>query len=280
MITPFQYVYGPVYSWRLGRSLGVDPLSSTQKICNMDCIYCQLGKTAQLTNERKVFVPADEIVDEIRRIPLHFVDHITFSGRGEPTLAKNLGEMIRKIKGLRHEKVAVITNSSLMSLPEVRADLMPADFVLAKLDAASQLSFETVDKGQTLDLAGVIQGIVDFRSAFKGKLALQVMLVNENIESVEQIAQVARQVAPDEVQLNTPLRPSGARPVERQRLQWAKGFFKDMPVVSVYDAPSQEYTPMDERATMKRHGNYYKTQFKPSDVEGIGPFFRKTRSYI
>ena len=263
MIRPFQYVYGPVYSWRLGRSLGVDPLSSPEKVCNMDCVYCQLGKTVQLTNKRKVYVPTQKIVDEISCIPLYFVDYITFSGRGEPTFAQNLGAMIREIKAIRHERVAVITNSSLMTLPEVRADLMLADFVLAKLDAGTQLPFEAVDKGQELDLTQIIQGMMDFRESFKGKLALQVMLVDENIENVQQIAQVARGMCPDEVQLNTPLRPGGARPIERQRVEWAKRFFQDMPVVSVYDAPAQEYTPMDETATKIRHGN-----------------FRKTRSYI
>ena len=164
---PFQYVFGPVRSWRLGRSLGIDPLSSKSKICNMDCIYCQLGKTDQLNNERKIYVPTLGVMDEISRIPLHLVDHITFSGRGEPTLAKNLGEMIRGIKAIRHEKVAVLTNSSLMNLKEVRDDLMAADFVLAKLDAGNQSFFETVDQGQELDLEEIIQGIMDFRKKFK-----------------------------------------------------------------------------------------------------------------
>ena len=177
MINLFKYVFGPVESWRLGRSLGVDPLSSKHKICNMDCVYCQLGKTAQLTNERKIYVPTQDVVDEISRIPLHYVDYITFAGRGEPTLATNLGEMIRGVKAIRHEKVSVLTNSSLMNLGEVRDDLMHADFVLAKLDAGNQKLFEAVDQGQQLDLEEIIQGMMDFRLNFKGKLALQIMLV-------------------------------------------------------------------------------------------------------
>ncbi len=262
-MTKFNYVYGPVYSWRLGRSLGVDPLSLTDKICNMDCVYCQLGKTPHVTNERKEYVPTKDIVEEIKSIPLHFVDYITFSGRGEPTLAKNLGEMIRQVKAARHEKVAVITNSSLMSLPEVRQDLSLADFVLVKLDAGSQEVFDLVDKSQQLNFAEMIQGIMDFRREFKGKLALQVMLIDQNIDSVEQIAKFARLLNPDEIQLNTPLRPGGAKPLDRNRLEWAKRFFNDLPVVTVYDAPQKEYTPMDVPATASRHGN-----------------FRKQRSYI
>lgn len=258
MIGPFQYIFGPVRSWRLGRSLGIDPLSSKDKICNMDCIYCQLGKTAQLTNERRIYVPTRDVIDEISRIPLHLVDHITFAGRGEPTLAQNLGEMIRGIKAMRHEKIAVLTNSSLMNLKEVRDDLMAADFVLAKLDAGNQKLFQAVDQGQGLDLDKIIHGMIDFRKTFKGKLALQIMLVDQNIENIRQIARVSRRIGADEIQLDTPLRPGAVKPLERQRIQWAKKFFEDMPVVSVFDAPLQEYTPMDERATMKRHGNYRK----------------------
>ena len=258
---PFQYIFGPVRSWRLGRSLGIDPLSSKDKICNMDCIYCQLGKTARLSNERKIYVPTRDVLNEISRVPLNLVDYITFSGRGEPTLAKNLGEMIRGIKAVRREKVAVLTNSSLMNLKEVRDDLMAADFVLAKLDAGNQKLFQEVAQGQELDLEEIIQGIMDFRSSFKGKLALQIMLVDQNLENIRQIAKVSRRLGADEIQLDTPLRPSAITPLERQRVGWAKKFFEGMPVVSVFDAPLKECTPIDERATMKRHGNYRKTQF-------------------
>lgn len=227
----------------------------------MDCIYCQLGKTAHLTNERKIYVSTKDIMEEISRIPSHYVDHITFAGRGEPTLAKNLGAMIRAIKAVRKEKIAVLTNSSLMNLNEVRDDLMAADFVLAKLDAGNQSFFETVDQGQGLDLEEIIQGIIDFRSSFKGKLALQIMLVDQNIDNIQQIAKISRRLGADEIQLDTPLRPSAIGPLDRQRVEWAKKFFDGMPMVCVFDAPLQSYTPIDEKATASRHGNYRKTSF-------------------
>ena len=100
-------------------------------------------------------------------IPLDLADHITFAGRGEPTLALNLGEMIRGIKATRPEKIAVLTNSSLMHLRAVRDDLMAADFVLAKLDAGNQSFFETINQGRPLDLKNIIQGIKDFRASLK-----------------------------------------------------------------------------------------------------------------
>jgi wyosine [tRNA(Phe)-imidazoG37] synthetase (radical SAM superfamily) len=262
MTQPFKYIFGPVYSWRLGNSLGVDPLSTHEKTCNMDCVYCQLGKTAQLTHERKVYVPVDAVLDEIRRIPLGVADHITFAGRGEPTLALNLGEMIRAVKSTRPEKVAVLTNSSLMDNADVRNDLMAADFVLAKLDAGDQSFFNALGQGGQLDLDKIVQGIRAFRKDFKGKLALQIMFMELNIENAGQIAKIARLLGADEVELDTPLRPCGVKPLGRERLEWARKFFEDMKVVSVYDAPLKTYTPIDEKATMDRHGDFRKTSFK------------------
>ena len=126
----FRFVYGPVYSWRLGMSVGVDPISAAEKICNFDCVYCQLGKTHKFYNQRREFVPTSEVLDEIRLLPNRRFNYITFSGRGEPTLAANLGRMIREVRRIRPEKIAVITNSSLMHLRDVEKDLLEADLVL------------------------------------------------------------------------------------------------------------------------------------------------------
>jgi len=94
----YKYIYGPVDSWRLGRSLGVDLISRDDKICTFDCVYCQVGKIATFSDRREVFVPTEEIIGEIKSLPSLEIDYVTFSGRGEPTLAENLGEVIREIK--------------------------------------------------------------------------------------------------------------------------------------------------------------------------------------
>src|ERR1041385_6644219 len=119
----FKYIYGPVYSWRLGISLGIDPISRKEKICNYDCVYCQLGPTTQWVLERQVFIPTENVIEEIGRLKDIPLDYLTFSGRGEPTLAANLGQMIRGLKKIRREKIAVITNSSLLHSPDVQDDL-------------------------------------------------------------------------------------------------------------------------------------------------------------
>jgi len=250
-----KYVYGPVPSWRLGSSLGIDPLSNKEKICTFDCVYCQLGRTYKFANQREVFVSVDEIIDEINSLPDIEIDYITFSGRGEPNLAKNLGEMIKAIRKIRKEKIAVITNSSLMYMDDVVDDLLLADFILAKLDAYSQESLETINrpiKQITFDM--IVDGIKQFKSKYKGKLALQVMFIKENQKNAKEISEIAKEINPDEIQINTPLRPSQSKPLSKSEIDKIKEYFKDMNTISVYDTKRKKVEPISTEDTLKRRG--------------------------
>ena len=251
----FKYIYGPVPSWRLGSSLGIDPISQREKICTFDCVYCQLGKTEDFTGERKVFIPVTKIIEELDLLPPVRIDYITFSGRGEPTLAANLGRMIKAIKRIRKEKIAVLTNSSLLNRRDVQEDLLPADFVVAKLDAGSQSVFETVNKPMdVIKFDAILEGIKNFRSIYKGKLALQIMFIAENKKYAEKIAGLAKEIDPDEVQINTPLRPCGVKPLSRIELETIEGYFDGLNVVSVYKAEKKKVKPISNKGTLKRRG--------------------------
>ena len=253
----YKYLYGPVYSWRLGVSLGIDPLSQESKICNFDCIYCQLGNTKEIEGQRKIYVPTKNLIKEIKTLPDLQSDYLTFSGRGEPTLAKNLGEMIREIRKIREEKIAVITNSSLMYQKEVQDDLLLADFVLAKLDICSEETLKTIHRvtqGPSFRL--IIDGIKGFRMLFKGKLALQIMFVKQNKDYAGELAKIAKNIKPDEVELNTPLRLSSVKPLSKGELKSLRNYFNAFPVVTVYDTPKEAIEPFDEKETVKRHGRY------------------------
>ncbi len=251
----YKYIYGPIPSWRLGNSLGIDPLSVVDKTCTFDCIYCQIGKTKDFSSERKVFIPTEEIIREIKTLPQVKIDYITFSGTGEPTLAKNLGHMIREVKKIRPERIAVLTNSSLLAREDVRQDILPADLVAVKLDADSQRIFELVNRPQEeIKFDITLQAIKDFRKIYTGKLALQVMFTEENKECASQIAQIAREINPDEVQINTPLRPCPAKPLSRQEIDEIKEFFYGLNVVSVYEAEKKEVKPISDEDTLRRRG--------------------------
>jgi len=255
MKNEFQYIFGPVFSWRLGRSLGVDPISAKAKICDFDCAYCQLGKTVHFSQERKVYIPAEDIISEVKRLDDVEIDYITFSGIGEPTLAKNLGDMIKGIKAIRPEKIAVITNSSLLHESDVRRDLQSADFVLAKLDACNQESFLNVNQAMDgQDFNKIVSGIKAFNKEFKGKLALQIMFIEANRYLAGQIADIAREINADEIEINTPLRPSAVAPLNEETLIQIKEHFKGLPAKTVYEYERKTIEPLDERDTMKRHG--------------------------
>ena len=248
----YKHIYGPVLSWRLGRSLGVDPIyTGKRKICSFDCIYCQVGKTHILTDERKVFVPTGKIIEEIKSLPPLKIDYITFSGAGEPTLAANLGEIIRRIKKIRKEKIAVLTNSSIIDRSDVRRDLAEADFVIAKIDAHSQNVFAEIDKPvNAVKFETILEGLKKFRLGYRGKFALQIMFVAENAGYAGEIARLARRLRPDEIQINTPLRPCKATPRTRKELSKVKKFFKGTKIISVYDGKMEK---VNERMTCGGH---------------------------
>jgi len=250
-----KYIYGPVASWRLGSSLGVDPLSRENKVCTFDCSYCQLGKTSEFTDERKNYVPKDDIINEILSLPPIEIDYITFSGRGEPTLAKNLGEIIKATRAARKDKIAVITNSSLLLREDVAVDLLLADFVLAKLDAYSQKSLEIINRPiKKITFQKILDGIRQFRSKYNGKFALQIMFVNENKNNVSELAQLAKEIKPDEIQINTPLRPCRVEPLSKKEIDEIKKHFEGMNPISVYEAKRKKVLPISGEETLKRRG--------------------------
>lgn len=254
----YKYIYGPVPSWRLGSSLGIDPLSTLEKTCTFDCIYCQLGRTNKFTKERKIYVQTREIVKEMNSLPPVKIDYITFSGSGEPTLAENLCEIIKAIRKFRREKISILTNSSLMDREEVRRDLSLADFVIVKLDAYSQESLETINRpieGTKFDV--ILKGILQFRKEYKGKFGLQVMFIKENEKNAKKIASFTREILPDEVQINTPLRPCEVSPLSKEEIEKIAGYFKGVRVITVYGVKKKKVIPISREDTIKRRGKTF-----------------------
>lgn len=247
-----KYIYGPVPSWRLGRSLGID-LISTEKTCSFDCIYCQLGRTVRHIIKREIFVPISQIVSELEKLPKLDVDYITFSGTGEPTLAANLGEAIIEVKKRFGSRVAVLTNSSLMHESQVRKELGLADLVVAKLDAPNEELFKLINQPTNgISLRIIIEGIKRFNVEYPGKLALQIMFVPQNKKFAKDLAALAKEINPIEVEINTPLRPCPIKPLSHEELSEIRELFKPLKVYSVYDVERPEVKPMDERETLKR----------------------------
>ena len=163
--------------------------------------------------------------------------------------------MIKAIKKIRNEKIAVLTNSSLMHREDVQKDLFLADFVVAKLDVPSQKAFEQVNKPlDTIKIENIIQAIKDFKSCYIGKLALQIMFIEQNKNYAPEIAKIAKEISPDEIQINTPLRPCKVKPLPKQELNEIKRHFEGLNVISVYEAETKKVEPVSEKNTLKRRG--------------------------
>jgi wyosine [tRNA(Phe)-imidazoG37] synthetase (radical SAM superfamily) len=219
-------VFGPVASRRLGRSLGVDPLPF--KTCHWNCVYCQLGRTAPLRAERRVYVPEEDVLAEVRAAMARLegaIDWITFAGSGEPTLHAGLGRMIREVKALTRTPVAVLTSGALLFQEDVRRDLLPADAVLPSLDAGTERTYRAVNRPwPALTFDRLVEGLVAFRAEYRGRLWVEVMLVgglNDSDGELEAMAAVLRRVRPDRVHVNVPTRPPAepwVRPPDPERL--------------------------------------------------------------
>jgi wyosine [tRNA(Phe)-imidazoG37] synthetase (radical SAM superfamily) len=207
------YVFGPVPSRRLGQSLGIDTIPL--KTCNWNCVYCQLGRSKPLTNERKVYFSPEEILAEVKvALESHQpgeIDWLTFVGSGEPLLHANIGSLIRGVKMLSDLPVALITNGSLLYLPEVRQEIAAADAVLPTVDAGTPELYRKINRPHpSIRFKQFIEGLTDFRKIYRGKLWVEVMLVremNDHPQALWDIAKTLQSIHPDAIHINLPMRP-------------------------------------------------------------------------
>ncbi len=253
----FKHLYGPVASRRLGRSLGIDLIP--HKTCSYDCIYCQLGRTPQKTIERREYVPANDVLEELREKLSAGLrcDYISLAGCGEPTLHSSIGEIIDKIKEMTKIPVAVLTNGSLLYMPEVRDALMKADLVIPSLDAGDEDLFNYVNrphKNISFDL--MVKGLIDFTRQFSGGVWLEVLLISGvtgMAPEAKKIAAWAEKIGAEKVQLNTVERPAVedfACAVEKKQMEKLAGFFPGMVEIigGAQSANIAEETSMDTAA--------------------------------
>jgi wyosine [tRNA(Phe)-imidazoG37] synthetase (radical SAM superfamily) len=199
-------IYGPVSSWRFGQSLGVDMILQAS-VCSFNCVYCQLGSIQIVTAERRLFVTTERVMADLEKADWQGSDIVTFSGSGEPTLALNIGEAVRAVKERTGIVTHVLTNGTLLHLPEVRDALCFADRVSVKLDAPDEEMFQRVNRpAPGVTLAGIVEATVKFRAEFTGHLDSQVMYLPANRGMTDALCDFLNKIQPDEVQLNTPKR--------------------------------------------------------------------------
>ncbi len=233
MATGYQYLFGPVPSRRLGRSLGVD--LTPHKTCSYDCIFCQLGRTTNKTVERREYVPTGAVLAEIERwfVDPPPVDVVTLAGSGEPTLHTGFGEVLRALKKHGVPRTVLLSNGSLFWQAEVRRAAAEADVVKLSLSAWDDASLGWVNRPEaSLHFARVIEGMQKFRSEYRGQIWLEVFLIdgiNAFPAEVKRIAEFAKTVRPDRTQLNTAVRPPAediVSPVAEERMRELAALFE------------------------------------------------------
>lgn len=211
MSTSYKYLFGPVPSRRLGRSLGVDLIPF--KTCTMNCSFCQLGNSEQALTERLEYVPTADVIAELEQWKKEggVADHITLAGSGEPTLHTGFGDVLAWIKDNMNCPSVLLSNGSLFHLPEVREAAAFADKVKVTLSAWDQASFERIHcpaPGVLFD--HLLEGEYLFSHSFAGELSVEVFLVdgvNSDPSDVRKMAGLIEQIDPDWVDLNTAIRP-------------------------------------------------------------------------
>ncbi len=222
----YKHLFGPVPSRRLGMSLGVDLVPS--KVCTLDCVYCEAGRTTDLTLERKEYISFDKVAAELD----HYFrnnpdpDYITFSGSGEPTLNCRLGDVIEFIRQRKPAiPVAVLTNGTLLHDEGLRRELAGADLVLPSLDAALKKAFIKINRPcPGLDIEKYIKGLIEFSKQFSGRIWLEVFILpgyNDSAGDLDQLNRIIMRINPESVQLNTLDRPgtiAGLKSADRTEL--------------------------------------------------------------
>lgn len=214
MPQPYKYLFGPVPSRRLGRSLGIDLVPF--KTCTMNCVFCQLGDTTCESIERREYVPTADVLAELAAWKENDgrADHITLAGSGEPTLHTGFGEVLQWVGENTSIPSVLLTNASLLHLPEVRAAACCANIAKVTLSAWDEESFQQIHRAAPgVTFAKLVEGERAFRKEFNGELWLEVFIVegmNSDVSNVRKIAEIAKTIWPDKIHLNTAVRPPAA----------------------------------------------------------------------
>lgn len=236
-MTRDNHVFGPVPSRRLGISLGIDLVP--YKHCTLNCLYCECGPTTNLTVSRESHIESEVIIDQLKEILSHSpkIDYITFSGSGEPTLYKELGVLVNRIKGITATPIALLTNSTLLTDRDIRNQVKEIDVVLPSLDAVSKETFNRLNQPHpSLDINKIIDGLIQFRDEYSGRIWLEVFVIkgiNDHEEELDLLYHTIKKIRPDRVQLNSLDRPAafqGIEPVSIGDLEKICERWKDLPV--------------------------------------------------
>ena len=242
----YKHLFGPVPSRRLGMSLGIDLIP--KKVCSLNCVYCEVGKTTNLTTKRLEYVKYDSVITELETFMSNNpkIDYFTFSGSGEPTLNSRIGDVLKFIKKNYPEiKTAILTNGTLLYDKKLRDELMDADVILPSLDAASRDVFRKINRpSKKLNIETYIQGLIDLRKEYKGQIWLEILFLkgyNDSKKELILLKEAILRIQPNRIQLNTLDRPGTKQnlfPLTKNELEAIVHFWK-LPNIEIITSPDK-----------------------------------------
>ena len=237
----YKHIFGPVPSRRLGLSLGVDLVIN--KSCNLNCIFCECGATEKIKEIRQSFKNIEEIKEEIKSVLEEITpDYITFSGSGEPTLSKDLGEIIKFIKKeLKYSgRIALITNSVLLNNQEVIQEILDCDLIVPTLNTLNDEIFQKISRSENIKVEDIKQGLIKLsNSSYKGDIFIELFIleeVNDNKENLKSLADFISKIRYTKLQINTIARigaEKNLRAVPYEKLLKIKKFLEENGVKNV-----------------------------------------------
>ena len=205
-----KFVFGPVNSRRLGISLGIDIVP--KKVCNLNCIYCEVGPTTSKIKNRAYYTSWEDIKEEFISALKEFTfDVVTITGSGEPTLNLHIANIVHEIKKITDKPLVLLTNSLLFTSPEVRNEVQEFNIIVPSLDAALPKDFLKIDRPvYPVEPADIIHGLSLLRKEFLGQIWLEVLLcknINDSPEAIQALHKAINKIKPDKIQLHTVNRP-------------------------------------------------------------------------
>lgn len=240
----YKHLFGPVPSRRLGISLGIDLVKA--KTCNFNCVYCECGETKKIINKRDEYVKLDDIITELKDYLNNnpYLDYVTFSGSGEPTLNSRIGDIVKEIKKTTDCKICLITNSTLLNDDNLINELKGVDLIMPSLDAAFDESFKTIDRSENITLDSIVEGLINLSNKFDGEIYLEIFMVegvNDSIEELDKFIEIIKKINPTKVQLNSLDRPAPeawVKPMSIRKLEEVKEYLskelKNVEIIKKY----------------------------------------------
>ena len=218
-------IYGPVNSRRLGRSLGINLLPASHKLCSFDCAYCHYGRTQvkTLCPEEAQFPTVEDVLRAVREglETHHDIDYLTFSGNGEATLHPRFPQIATGVRRLRDEfnpevKLTILSNSSTVHLRHIREALTVFEAPIMKLDAGDQKTLARLNRPtRDFNLQHTIEGLKDVPGLIVQSVLVDGPVSNVRGESYRAWLAALSKIGPTQVQIYSTDRPVPDAGIER-----------------------------------------------------------------